>query len=72
MSVERMPLVWTYPVEAMTKAYRGWRRPVWFGSDEWPGKPDTHWRMTVVFRIPGRYAVVVVPVRLRLRGGWAR
>lgn len=70
MTVERLPRVWTYPAGAMTRGWQGWRHPVWIGSDEWPGSPDTHWRPTLVLRVPGRrYLVIVLPFRLRLPRG---
>jgi hypothetical protein len=56
-------LAWIYNCDQLQPELQGWRRPIWRGSDDWPGD-DTYWRRTVVLRIPGRrYLVVAVPIR---------
>lgn len=58
-------LVWICNCDCMTEEYQGWRKPLWRGSDDWPGdSTDTYWRRTIVLRIPGRrYLVVAIPIR---------
>ncbi|PRY56461.1 hypothetical protein [Glycomyces artemisiae] len=62
-------LVWVLPTAGMGEEFRGWRHPLWRGSDDWPGDDeDRYWRRTIVVRIPGRrYMVVTVPIRRRYR-----
>lgn len=62
-------LVWIYHARTMTEEYQGWSRPIWRGSDDWPGDDtDTYYRRTLVFRIPGkRYLIIAVPIRRRHR-----
>lgn len=57
--------VWTYRTEDMSEEFRGWRHPLWRGSDDWPGDDeDRYWRRTIVVRIPGRrYLVAAVPIK---------
>lgn len=58
-------LAWIYHCDGLQPELSGWKRPLWRGSDDWPGDDtDTYWRRTIVLRIPARrYLVVAIPIR---------
>lgn len=60
-------LFWLLPCNPLQPELHGWRRPLWLGSDNWPGDDSgTYWRTTLVIRIPGRqYLIIAIPIRRR-------